>query len=150
MSNLGWGPTNTLISGSIRFATLAGNPQFGVFAPSPIPNNHLSQDRIGSKLLDVQTFEWKPGWDFGWLDYTRPPAFASQLFVLDEDPKPPNPYTNLQSDLLWKLFHGWCKTTSQVAAGVVGSYHLWVVHGQGRPLEDAHLKTQPRRSPHWI
>ncbi|KAJ0744976.1 hypothetical protein HanPI659440_Chr10g0393661 [Helianthus annuus] len=137
MSNLGWAPANTLIFGSIRFVTPASNPQFGVFVPSTLPNNHPSQDRIGSKLLDVQTFEWKPGWDFGWLDYTRPPAFASKLFVLDEDPKPPDPSTNLKSDLLWKLFHGWCKNASQIAAGVVGSYHLWVVHRQCRPPEDS-------------
>ncbi|KAJ0605014.1 hypothetical protein HanHA300_Chr02g0058221 [Helianthus annuus] len=137
MSNLGWAPTHTLISGSIRVATPVGNPQFGVFAPSPIPNNHPSQDRIGSKLLVVQTFGWKPGWDFGWLDYARPPVFASKLFVLDADPKPPDPYTNLKSDLLWKRFHGWCKTASQVAVGMVDSYHWWVLHGQGRLPEDA-------------
>ncbi|KAJ0680180.1 hypothetical protein HanPI659440_Chr16g0621421 [Helianthus annuus] len=137
MSTLGWAPTHSLISNSIRVATPAGNSQFGVFVSSPISNSHPSSDRIGSKLLDVQTFGWKPGWDFGWLDYARPLVFASKLFVLDADPKPPDPYTNLKSDLLWKRIHGWCKTARQVAAGMVGSFHLWVVHEQGRPPEDA-------------
>ncbi|KAJ0629258.1 putative beta-amylase [Helianthus annuus] len=32
--------------------------------------------------------------------------------------------------------HGWYKTASSVIELIVGLYHLWVVHGQGRPPDD--------------